>query len=1249
MHPKKAVLLLLPVLFLFGTALVASGQNTVFLQSTTYTVNENSGSVAIVVIASRANGNQDTITVNYTTVDGTAKQGSDYLATAGTVTFAPNETAKLIQVPIIDDLVSELSETFTLTLSSPTNAILGANTATVTITDNDGASDGINVIQFSAADYGTVETLGPGQPPAAITLVLLAQRRGDLNQTLTVNVIVGQPGDTAVNGSDPDSDYTFDPATKKVSFPPGTTQVSVTVPVTNRSSVAQGNTFFTAVLTNPGPFTSVGGQTTTRATIFDNSGPNTVQLLTDKVRVQEGAQTSISIPVFRTGSYNTIGSTNVNFQTEIVAGDTAQAGTNFTSASGTISFNPITVTGTIVDNEHQGFIVILIPNNTLIQGDVTFHLTLTSSDLAQLGPISSTQVTVTDDDLGNVLQLSSANYSVSEAGPYAIITVNLTPNGDPSKTSLVDFAATPITAFAGFDFSPITTTLVFGPNEFSKTVLVPILEDSITEAPETFRVTLSNPSLGSVLGAQSNSIVTILDNDLTSVANFSPVDYSVAETGGSISLNVTLNRANNPSDKVTVHYQTVANTASAQDFVAISAGTLVFASGETQKTLSVSITDDSLIEGIENFFVVLNDASAVTADGTPSSASVGINGTASVSILDDDSPSATIGFSAATYDVGEGTQTATLTVTRSGGLNISTTINYTTSDGTAKAGINYMATSGSVTFPADGKTVSQIIQIPLIDDATSDPTLTFNVTLSAADGTGFIGGRSSATVNIIDNDATTFRFNPASYTVAEGSGTVTLTVEALRVGDPNDEISVDYVTSDLTATAGSNYARTSGRLTFASNVNSQTITVPIIDNITTDGTTSFAVSLSNPLGPCGLSQCTGAGVATVRLGTPSVAEVTIIDNDATTFQFGSSTYTANSQAGFVNVTVALSRIGDSNTTYSVNYATSDLTAVAGANYLPASGMLTFGPGVTTQLVNISLIAGPVGEPTRQFKITLSNPTNGAFLGTTSTTTVTIINPDLSTKPVNISTRGPVETGDGVMIAGFIVQGDSFKRVIVRAIGPSLTQSGVVGALQDPTLDLRDANGDQLAYNDDYKSTQEAEINTTGLAPSDDRESAIVATLVPGSYTAILRGKTNGVGLVEVYDLDSTSATHLVNISTRATVGADDNGALIGGFIIDGQVAQQMLIRAIGPSLSSNGVSGVLANPTLDLYRGSQLILSNDNWKDTDESNITNTGLAPTADKEAALLVTLDPGSYTAVIRGKNNTTGIALVEVYQIP
>lgn len=1191
---------------------------TVQFSSGTYSVSESAGSVTLTVLLNRTGNTSSTVSVTYQTVAGSAGS-SRFVPTSGTLTFASGSAVGTITVPVLNDTVVEPPQSFTVVLSNPVNATLGLpSSAEVALQDD----DGLNTVEFDASDYGVVEISG------AVQVRVKATRGADPNQVLTVNLALGAAGDTATNPADYQP-----PSSTVITFPAGVNVQDVTIPVTN-NPLAQGVKTFTVALTNPGPFTSIGAQSTARVTIFDNSGPNTAQFLTSANRFREGDQLAIAVTVVRFGSFDVNG-TSVNYTTELRSGDTAQEGVNFTKVAGTIFFAPlvqkINDVTVVVDNEHQKTIIIPIPNNTLIQGDVTFHLTLTTSDVAQLGSISSTQITITDDDLGNIVQFSSATYSITEAGGNVALTVNLIPNGDASKATSVNYSATPITAFSGFDFSPVSGTLTFAPGETLKTILVPINNDTIPEDPETFRVTLSNPSSGAIIGSPASSIVTIIDDDVRSTIQFSPTNYTVAENGGSVNLTLVANRQGSPDDVLTVHYSTTSNTAlQGSDFIGKS-DTLTFLAGETQKTINIPIINDSLIEGTESFFVTLSEPGIGVALGT--------NITATVDISDDDSPNATIGFNQSSFDVDEGAGFANLTVTRSGGLGVQATVNYSTGNGTAVSGINYVATTGSITFAVNE--VAKVIQIPIIDDPTADPTLSFAVTLTAADGAGFVGGIGQATVNIIDNDATTFRFDPSTYSIDEGSGSVTLTVSALRVGDPADTVTVDYVTSDGTAKDGLNYTRTSGRLTFGPNVVSQTITVPIIDNSSTEGTTTFSVTLSNPLG--------GGDTGAPRLGTPSTAVVSIIDNDATTFQFASSSYTANSQAGAVNVVAVLSRIGDPNTTYSVSYATSDLTAVAGVNYTATSGTLTFAPGITTQIITVPLIAGPVGEPTRQFQITLSNPTNGAFLGTTATTTVTIVNPDLSTKPVNISTRGPVETGDGVMIAGFIVQGDSFKRVIVRGLGPSLTQSGVVGALQDPTLDLRDANGVQLVYNDDFRSSQEAEINSTGLAPSDDREAAIVATLVPGSYTAILRGKANGVGLVEVYDLESTSSTHLVNISTRAKVGMDDNGALIGGFIIDGQVAQQLLIRAIGPSLSDNGVTGVLANPTLDLYRGSQLILSNDDWKNPDESNIRNTGLAPTNDKEAAILVTLDPGSYTAVIRGKNNATGIALVEVYQMP
>ncbi len=255
-------------------------------------------------------------------------------------------------------------------------------------------------------------------------------------------------------------------------------------------------------------------------------------------------------------------------------------------------------------------------------------------------------------------------------------------------------------------------------------------------------------------------------------------------------------------------------------------------------------------------------------------------------------------------------------------------------------------------------------------------------------------------------------------------------------------------------------------------------------------------------------------------------------------------------------------------------------------------------------------------------------------------------------PLNISTRLKVQTGENVLIGGFIVTGAGPKNVLIRGIGPSLSNFGIANPLQDPTLELHDSNS-VIASNDDWQTAANASQIPASLQPADSRESAILITLLPGSYTAIMSGKngTMGVGLVEVYDLDQAAAatSKLANISTRGFVDTGDN-VMIGGFIVGGgNGSARVIVRAIGPSLTQFGVSGALADPTLELHDGNGLtIASNDNWKDTQQVEIEATGIPPSNDLESAIVATLPSGAYTAVVAGKGSATGVGLVEVYDL-
>jgi N-acetylneuraminic acid mutarotase len=254
---------------------------------------------------------------------------------------------------------------------------------------------------------------------------------------------------------------------------------------------------------------------------------------------------------------------------------------------------------------------------------------------------------------------------------------------------------------------------------------------------------------------------------------------------------------------------------------------------------------------------------------------------------------------------------------------------------------------------------------------------------------------------------------------------------------------------------------------------------------------------------------------------------------------------------------------------------------------------------------------------------------------------------VNTKAVfaNISTRLKVESGENALIGGFIVTGVAPKRMILRAIGPSLSISG---ALSDPRLELYDSAGQLLATNDNWRDAPNAqEITDSAIAPTSDYESAILTTVSPGAYTAVVRGvgQATGIGLVEAYDLEAGSDSQLANISTRGLVQTENN-VLIGGLILTGQQSRRMIVRAIGPSLN---LSGRLGDPTLELRDGSgTLLASNDNWRTTQETEIIGTGIPPANDLESAIVQTLVPGSYTAIVSGLNNTTGIAVVEAYAL-
>jgi hypothetical protein len=246
---------------------------------------------------------------------------------------------------------------------------------------------------------------------------------------------------------------------------------------------------------------------------------------------------------------------------------------------------------------------------------------------------------------------------------------------------------------------------------------------------------------------------------------------------------------------------------------------------------------------------------------------------------------------------------------------------------------------------------------------------------------------------------------------------------------------------------------------------------------------------------------------------------------------------------------------------------------------------------------------------------------------------------------NISTRGPVLGNASVLIGGFIIRREFARNVIIRAAGPSLAAFGIPGVLADPVLELHGPGVFATITNDNWRDSQEAEIIATGIPPANDLESAIVAVLEPGAYTAIVQGSNGGTGvaIVEVYDLADQSV--IANISTRGFVATGDN-VMIGGLIVQGEGEIPVVVRAIGPSLP---LPEALGDPTLELRDGNgELVAANDNWRSDQEADIIATTIPPSSDLESAVVQDLAPGNYTAIVRGSNNTTGVALIEAYSL-
>ena len=557
---------------------------------------------------------------------------------------------------------------------------------------------------------------------------------------------------------------------------------------------------------------------------------------------------------------------------------------------------------------------------------------------------------------------SPSSYTASEhTGVSTLVTVKVELSTSPGETVTVDYQTSDGTATAGQDYQSVSGTLIFSPEQTSKTFTMYVLDDDITEPDETVYFKLSNPKNGT-LGAPSQATLTIKDNDALPKVRFSKFVYSVTE-GGTATVKVKLSAAFTKTVKV--DFQTSDGTAKAgQDYESVSR-TLTFDPGEVSQAIDIATIDDDIIEYNEVFFASLTN---------PINATLGIPKNSTLIIKDDDEPlgdDPRIYFDKLIYSTIEG-GSYSVKVRLSKSSNKYIYVTYYTNDGTAKAGQDYEGIEEELMF-RPGETV-KTIRVNTIDDNIDEISELFTLNLGVPVN-ALLGKTRKTTLVIVDNDGSSMpkvSFSKLIYSVTEG-GIATIKVKLSETLD--ETVSVDYATYNGTAKAGQDYQSTSGTLIFSSGQTSRTFQVTTIDDDIPEGSETLKLKLSNPVN--------------AELGIPKQSTLIIKDNETPKARFGKFVY-SEMEGDVVTIKVKLSESSDK--TISVDYATFNGTAIAGEDYLSVNGTLTFSPGQTSRTFQIVTIEDNIPENNEILKIKLSNPVN-ATLGIPSVTFLIIKDDD----------------------------------------------------------------------------------------------------------------------------------------------------------------------------------------------------------------------------------------------------------------
>ena len=908
-----------------------AGSGLVVFSAPVFAVSEAGTNATITVL--RTGGTSNSVSVDYSVIPGgTAIPGVDYVPVGGTLTFPEGETLRSFVVPVIDDTLVRPDRTVQLTLS---NAVGGAAldippTALLRIVEND------SLLTFSASSFSVAE----GVTNALVTVT----RTGGTNESVTVDYFT-----TALTAT-PLADYTNVAGT--LAFAPGTQTQTFTVPIVNDLLVEASETV-ALFLTNAGPagIASMGAISNATLTIVDDDfGVGVLGFASTNFSALENVGLA-GVTVVRTNGSS--GAVSINYTTVDVG--TATPGFDYLGTNGILVF---------ADGETSKTFYVALINDAIIEGNETLGLALSNTTGGAGLGLTNATLTIVDDDAFGVFQFTTNSYSMIESS--GSVTVSVDRVGGVVGSVAVGIYSTSGTATPGLDYVQVSQVLTFASGQTNVTVTVPIINDQAVEPVETIGLILRDPTGGALLGALTNTTISIVDDDMQ--FSFAATNFSVLENAGTAIVNVVRYGVTNLPGSV--NYATSDGTAfNGIDYTGVT-NTAVFPPGVVSTNFFVAIIDNQIVQPNRALNLGLFNASSTDTNSVVSTnnASPGTNATATLTIIDDDN---TFSFSATEYTVNESAGSLSATVQRFGQNTGNVSVVCSTAPlaipNTATASQDYIATASTLFFAPGQSNLS--FGVSIVADTLPEGNEFFGLTLTnpLPVGAALLGATNTATVTIVDDDIG-IGFSTNTYSISESGGAATITVN--RAGVTNVAVSVSFTTSNGTAQAGSDYVATNGVLVFAAGVVSRTFTVPVVNDTIAESPETVNLLLSNP---------TGGAFFTL-----SNAVLTIVDN------VGSVGFTAtNFLAGenSTNGVVMVSRTGGSSGPLTVDYfTTSGGTATLGLDYGQTNGTLGWTNGETgVKTFLVPVFNDQLVEATETIQLRLTNATLGAGFGITNAT------------------------------------------------------------------------------------------------------------------------------------------------------------------------------------------------------------------------------------------------------------------------